>query len=58
MKTYFHPGRVLAIILFGLSLAPHARSATTQLLTCNLNDNSVESFDGTTGVFQKTLVAP
>jgi WD40 repeat protein len=58
MKTYFHLFRVLAIVCFGLIFAPRAQAVTTELLTCNLNDSSVEIFDGITGVYLKTLVAP
>src|SRR5689334_20711404 len=45
----------LALACFAFSLT--ARAGETQLLTCNLNEATVESFDGTTGAFLKILVS-
>jgi streptogramin lyase len=47
----------LALALACFAFSPHARAAGTQLLTCNLNEATVESFDGTTGAFLEILVS-
>jgi DNA-binding beta-propeller fold protein YncE len=60
MKTYSAIIRSLALIInvFALTVgvSPHARAAGKQLLVGNAADNSVSSYDGTTGVFLQIFV--
>jgi Concanavalin A-like lectin/glucanases superfamily len=61
-SAFFNPRVLTGFVFLALALAcfafsPHARAAETQLLTCSLNDNIVDSFDGTTGAFLKILVS-
>ena len=60
MKTYAAIirglGLMIGLLALTIEVSPHARAAGTQLLVGNAADNSVVSYDGTTGVFLKIFV--